>query len=253
MGSPHPDPEKLLAEARESWADLGRLPEPPSGLESTRLALHRVAENVVSAARQRATGNEIALRWYPGGFGTPPFPDDRGNRVLRVDGVELVDSCDGAERRAELTTLRATGKLAGDLVDAHELDEEPLALEAAAAQFVGAWFCFATLAVADLRVRADQALDPGWVQLWPEHFDVATELGLEDLGQRAGYGASPGDEAHPEPYIYVAPWTVRPEGELWNASAFPGAELSYRELLAAPDPVAAAAEFFDTRLAHLTT
>ena len=37
------------------------------------------------------------------------------------------------------------------------------------------------------------------------------------------------------------------EGELWNATGFPGAELTYAELLAAPDPRAAALEFFTTR------
>jgi hypothetical protein len=41
----------------------------------TRETLHRLAANVVSPARVRATGNEIALTPTPGGFGTPPFPD----------------------------------------------------------------------------------------------------------------------------------------------------------------------------------
>jgi len=36
-------------------------------------------------------------------------------------------------------------------------------------------------------------------------------------------------------------------GELWNATAFPGAELGYAELMAAADPHAAALEFFTTR------
>jgi hypothetical protein len=251
--APHPDPAELLTEARSAWAANGRLPEPPPKLEETRLALHAVAERVVSAARHRATGNEIALRWYPGGYGTPPFADDRGARVVRVDCVELVDSCDGSDRRDALTSLRATGKLVGDLVDAHELSDDRLALDEDAARFLSDWFCFATLVIAQLRVDATPELDPGWVQLWPEHFDVATELGREDRGQRAAYGASPGDEEHPEPYIYVAPWSAPPEGELWNASAFKGAELSYRELLSASDPAQAAAEFFDARLRALTT
>jgi hypothetical protein len=252
VSAPHPDPALLLADAQETWARIGRLSGAPAGLEAARSALHSVAEQVVSPARQRATGNEIALRWYPGGFGTPPFADDRGNRVVRVDGVELVDSCDGAERRAELTSLRATGTLVGDLVDAHLLPDDPLGLQLSVARFLGEWFCFGTLAVAMLRVGAADELEPGWVQLWPEHFDVATELGSENRGQRAAYGASPGDDEHPEPYLYVAPWTARPEGELWNATAFAGAEMPYRELLAVRDPEAAAAEFFDSRLRALT-
>jgi hypothetical protein len=62
----------------------------------------------------------------------------------------------------------------------------------------------------------------------------------------ANYGFSPGDEQHAEPYAYVGPFGPV-EGELWNATGFPGAELTYAELLAAPEPRAAALEFFTTR------
>ena len=70
--------------------------------------------------------------------------------------------------------------------------------------------------------------------LWPEHFDIAIDLGSESAGKRATIGASPGDESHPEPYLYVTPWTAEVSGELWNAQGFKGAELGYAELLAAP-------------------
>jgi hypothetical protein len=89
------------------------------------------------------------------------------------------------------------------------------------------------------------------VQLWPEHFDVAVELGNEQAERRAACGGSPSDEGHGEPYLYVAPWTARPEGDLWQASGFPGAEMSYAELLAAQDQRGAALEFFRVRLAAL--
>ena len=95
--------------------------------------------------------------------------------------------------------------------------------------------------------------DPGWVQLWPEHFDVATELGSEERGERAAYGASPGDDEHPEPYLYVAPWTARPEGELWNATAFAGAELGLPRPARGRRSGGAAADFFEARLIALTS
>ena len=90
--------------------------------------------------------------------------------------------------------------------------------------------------------------DPSPIRLWPEHFDVATDLGSEDAGMRATVGASPGDEDHGEPYLYVGPWAKQPEGPLWNATGFAGAELGYADLLAAPDQPAAAAAFFAGRL-----
>jgi hypothetical protein len=87
------------------------------------------------------------------------------------------------------------------------------------------------------------------VQLWPEHFDLATELGAEAAGRRAGYGGSPGDELHAEPYLYVVPWEpARADGPLWNATAFSGAELGLRELLDADDQRECALSFFRERL-----
>jgi len=58
--------------------------------------------------------------------------------------------------------------------------------------------------------------------------------------------SSPGDEGHAEPYLYVGPWSAPVTGELWNAEGFSGAELSYAELVAAPDQAAAAKDFLET-------
>ena len=95
-------------------------------------------------------------------------------------------------------------------------------------------------------------LDPEPIRLWPEHFDVATVLGHEKDGARANYGASPGDEEHPEPYLYVGPWQAPPRGEIWNATAFDGAELPYAELLAAEQQVGTGVDFLAGRLEALS-
>ena len=89
------------------------------------------------------------------------------------------------------------------------------------------------------------------MQLWPEHFDIAVELGTERDGHRAGFGASPGDELHPEPYLYVVPWSEVPASDLWQATAFRGAELPYATLLLAENQRETALRFFDERLAAL--
>ena len=65
--------------------------------------------------------------------------------------------------------------------------------------------------------------------------------------QRANYGFSPGDDHHAEPYAYISPWTAEVRGELWQATGFRGAELTYAELRGASDPRAAALDFFTTR------
>ncbi len=88
--------------------------------------------------------------------------------------------------------------------------------------------------------------------MWPEHFDIAFEAGREAADMRATYGASPGDDEHREPYVYVGPWTAEVSGELWNATGFRGAELGYVELLGADDPEILAIEFMRSRYAALT-
>ena len=91
------------------------------------------------------------------------------------------------------------------------------------------------------------------IVLWPEHFDIAFEAGSQAGGGRANYGVSPGDGEHPEPYVYVGPWSGEVSGELWNATAFPGAEVGYADLLAVADPQALAAQFLMLRYAALSS
>ncbi|MFL5870596.1 MAG: hypothetical protein ACJ75R_05910, partial [Solirubrobacterales bacterium] len=90
--------------------------------------------------------------------------------------------------------------------------------------------------------------DSSLVRIWPEHFDIAVELGEDTARGRANFGASPGDENHDEPYLYVGPFDPGlASGELWNATGFPGAELGYCELLAAEDQRRAALGFMRER------
>jgi hypothetical protein len=182
-----------------------------STFAATREALHRVAEHVVSPARVAATGHEIALTVTPGGFGTPPFPDGGG---VRVDGTELVvRDAAGTERRAPLRSLAAAAALAGVTAD-----DAPLDVDAAAAARLAEFYAFAQRV---LEILHAEAREPSPIHLWPEHFDLAFDAG------EVNYGASPGDADHDEPYLYVGPWTAPAPGPLWNATGFPGAELTW--------------------------
>ena len=206
------------------WERLAPLPE---SFTATREALHKVAEGVVAPARRPP--NELSLRYTRGGFGTPFFEQDGRDCQVRVEHGELV---------------RQRGK-----------DEERQSLpdtDRAAASALGDFYGFACSVLEELRAEEADG-DPSLVRLWPEHFDIALELGPEARGQRANFGASPGDEDHQEPYIYVGPWDSElASGALWNATGFPGAELSYTELLEAKDQRAAALRFMGERYAALT-
>jgi hypothetical protein len=244
------DDPALAAWCRERW--LGPYPAlaaAPDGYADTRVALHAVAEHVLAPARRHANG-KIGLRHVRGGFGTPFFGDDAQVSV-RATALHVVRA--GAGSSHALTSLAAAAAALGDLAaPGAELSGDPLALDDGAAAVVCAWFGFAYSVLEELRARANEELAPSRVQIWPEHFDAAVELGSEADGRRAGYGCSPGDELHPEPYCYVTPWTEQPAGELWNARGFAGAELSYAELLGAGDPGALALAFFAQRLRALT-
>jgi hypothetical protein len=219
----------------------------PAGFPATREALHRVAEEIVAPARKPQ--NEIALRQTPGGFGTPEFEFEGAAVQVRVDGAELVVSRDGEERRSAIESLAGAGELVGGdlLPDGVPTESTPLGIDPEAARQLGDFYEFAATALERVRSSLPAEDEASDLNLWPEHFDIAFEAGSEPDGRRANYGASPGDEGHDEPYLYVGPWSPGVEGELWNASGFTGAEMTYAELAAADDQTGAALEFFTSR------
>lgn len=245
------DPE-LERWCAERWlGPYRRLGAAPATLADTRGALHALAERVIAPARQRANG-KIGLRFTRGGFGTPFFGDDV---QVRVTDAELVVQTRAGVRAAPVTTLSAAAAHLGpELLGEWTAQDDPvLAVDPAAAQLLGDWFGFGASVLEELRLGAGPALEPSRVQLWPEHFDIAVELGSDADGQRAGYGASPGDEQHPEPYLYVVPWAEVPDDPVWQATGFRGAELPYSALLDETDQRAAALSFMRARLEALTT
>jgi len=232
------------------------LGEAPANLAATRVALHRLATYVIAPARHASNG-KFGLRSTLGGFGTPFFGDDR---QIRVVGDRLVDQVGDTARSAPITTLRAAAEFLSVDIDpetAAEHDSPPvgdidedLAIDAGSSAFLGRWFAMAFAALE--AVRADAAsTDPSRPQLWPGHFDPAIEVGDED--HRGSYGASPGDDAIPEPYLYVSVWWADRIGldtndPRWNAPSFPGALLRLSDFgsIDTPtgDPVEVATQFW---------
>jgi hypothetical protein len=228
-----------------------RLQPLPARFEATRDALHQVAFFAVAPARYQAEGR-MGLRAAPGGFGTPEFD----GRVARVEGNTLVHEQSNAVASQTITTIGAAAGFFGVeyTTDWYERGfRDPLApvgpdvelsVDDEAGRALGAWFGFGHDVLETLRSHGSEGDDVSTVQLWPEHFDPAIEMGSEDRGLRASYGLSPGDRAHDEPYVYVAPW-----GEIdrslpyWNDKAFNGSSLGYAELLTAPDPAKMALDF----------
>jgi hypothetical protein len=228
---------------------LRRLDRVPAGLTDTRRSLHALARRVIGPVRERANEHS-GLRWTRGGFGTPFFGADA---QVRVEHGVLVVQSRFRERRAEITTLADAAELIGfDLVgDETEIVAEPLSVDPAAARFVGDFLGFATNVLEQLRADVPAEYEPSHLELWPSTFDLTVEVGMEHAGRRAAFGASLGDLHHDQPYLFVTPLDVRPTGDLWQAASFSGAELTYRELRAAPDQRACALDFLRSRVEAL--
>jgi hypothetical protein len=230
---------------------LGAWPTPPpippiDAFVHTRLALHSLAEHVLCPARHRVNG-KIGLRFTRGGFGTPFFGTDE---QVRVEGSTLIHTTTAApETRTALTTLAAAAAAVGIEPGAPDVFEattpldlhRPFDLDAVALTTLGWWFGFATAVLAQLRADSPsnrpETVAPSLLQLWPEHFDIAADLGDTANGHRANFGASPGDATHPEPYFYVGPWDLNvltattTADPYWNESF--GSSLPYSALLGA--------------------
>jgi hypothetical protein len=185
------------------------------------VALHTVAEHILGAASYAAVGH-IGLRANESGFAT----QDLNGRTFTVSGPCLTDG----ERSLALpgSTLRGVadwaqvvpGAPATVYTPTTPLDlETPLQIDAECAVMLGEWF-------AGMQIVLTSVFPNETIQLWPEHFDLATSV------NEANFGASPGDSQMPEPYLYFGPW----------GGGF--TPMPFSELTKAGDPLAAAEGFF---------
>ena len=192
------------------------------------------------------------MRSTPGGFGTPEYD----GKVSRIEGNLLVQETAGEVATQVITTIRAAAEFYGVAYDVDRFTEfkdplpamepdRPLRVEEEPALALADWFAFGSQILETLRDEANAADDVSEVQLWPEHFDPAIEMGSETEGRRASYGASPGDRGHLEPYLYVSAWgEIDRDDPFWNDRHFNGASLPYVTLLEAEDQERVALEFF---------
>jgi hypothetical protein len=219
----------------------------PDSFAATRASLHALAEHVIAPARYRVDGH-IGLVATAGGFGTPRFGN--GERI-RVDGTELAHERPGSTTRVAITTIAAAAQFLGISPGAPAEVYSPattvafdvhLAVAAESARALAAWIDFASSLLEEVR-SAYSALAPTPVQMWPEHFDLSCDFGDADAGARANYGASPGDDAISDPYLYVGPWDAARRTGALGTRGF-GAALTYDEVRGGASERAAGLEFY---------
>ncbi len=210
----------------------------PDVLATTRRSLHAVGEHVLAAALYQGR-RRIGLRQFTGGFATQNYLHLRDGAAVErramVVGTEIIvrddDLAGGTiEDRAPITTLAAAGALV-DVLPGMPADmytpaplpavDEEVVVDAEAAAFLAELTAigYAALVILCAHFVHDE---PAEVQLWPEHFDLATSLG------EVNYGVSPGDADHAWPYFYVGPWSPPPADGFWNEPF--GASLEVQEV-----------------------
>src|SRR6266545_3131429 len=97
--------------------------------------------------------------------------------------------------------------------------------------------------ITTLNAAAELVLDGPPDLAWAEQFDAAFDCLPEE--RRCTFGASPGDAAVPQPYLYVLPWRFdeAPPNAFWNSTSFRGAILPFGHLVDAEDQRALALRF----------
>jgi len=226
---------------------------------ATRSALHVVSAHVLGRRRYEVTGR-FGLRATPGGVGTPAFGDPL--EVVRVSGTILIRELgsDSATLAIPGRSLRQLAEFAGTDVDRPFSvggqtppvgdPDRPIELDDATVGVLAGWFALGWVVMDRFLEGLPDGAGPAAIQLWPEHFDAATNVGVPG-GARLNVGFSPGDDFEPEPYAYVGPWGPERPGDpdFWNAPF--GAVLSASKVLNHHDPVALSLDFLETGLRAL--
>jgi hypothetical protein len=173
---------------------------------------------------------------------------------MRIEGTELVFVDGGTETREPITSLRQVGDLVGiapsdhtakpDIPQMGDIDEQ-LNLDDESARFLARWYQFGSAVLGQLR-EDEESLNATEIVIWSHHLDPSIELFAD--AQTASLGASAGDGAIDEPYLYITPWSTEglSPGDYWNAESFFGSAVTISQLVASGDPLGTAIAFFRT-------
>lgn len=245
--------------SRDREREAHRVEPAETSFDATRDELHRVAAHIL-ARRRWEVSRRFGLRVTPGGIATPMFGPDgecirtsAGVLIREVGAVATLTPISGASLRelakavdADIDAAFSCGADTPELGD----PDRPLYLDVAHLEALARWYQLGWTVLDLVLGRLPDSAEPATLQLWPEHLDVGTNVGLPD-GGRVNLGCSPGDSYLAEPYLYVGPWgTARPgEPSYWNAPF--GAALAMSEVMRAARPIERGVSFMGTGLDSL--
>ena len=150
-------------------------------------SLHRIAAHVLARRRFQVSGR-FGLRASPGGIATRAFGD--GPEVLRLAGPVLIRESGGTSAAMTVTgsTLRLLADFAGTDLDAPfscgddtpELGDPdaPVLIDPARLAVLVGWYDLGWRALDAVIAALPVDAAPATLQLWPEHLDVGTNVGV---------------------------------------------------------------------------
>jgi hypothetical protein len=222
---------------------------------NTLSVLHRIVAHVLARRRFEVSGR-FGLRASPGGIVTPAFGDEP--ETVRLSGSFLLRETGGTIscRAIPGSSLRELAVFAGTDIDAPFScgddtpaigePDVPLTLDAGSVRRLADWYALGWVALDTVIGSLAPEAEPATIQLWPEHLDAATNVGVGGGGgggERVNLGFSPGDAFESEPYAYVGPWSAQRHGDpdYWNAPF--GAVLRASDVAASGDSLATCIQF----------
>jgi hypothetical protein len=224
--------------------------------ETTRIALHRIAAHILGRRRWDVSGH-FGLRVTPGGISTPIFGPT--GESVRIAGTSLLRELDGVTTSTPLqgATLRSLATFVSADIDAPFSSgdgtppigepDEPIEIDAKDVDTIADWYNVGWRVLDAAIASLPASSKPAVLQLWPEHFDIGTDVELPS-GGRVNLGCSAGDSFERRPYLYVGPWNDARPGDpsYWNASF--GAVLAGPDLGSRAEAIARGFVFMKTGL-----
>lgn len=173
------------------------------GYAGTRDQLRGVAESLIAGPQYRAAGT-IRLAVRPDGFAATALP-------LAVHGTTFTWQDDRAELAGPVGAVAAAAGLDYGPPDGAYRSAAPMPADTVLdLNPEAAALLYRSLYAGGFALT--QVLPDGHPVLWPEHFDVAV------AADQVTYGVAAGDDLHPLPYAYVAPFDVTAHrGPFFNA------------------------------------
>ena len=187
------------------------MPSPrPDSFDSTRAALHALAEHVLGAAAlPRRRAHRPACRRRAGSVRrssatASEFGSKASNWCTSVPARRRASASRRSARRHSSSAFRSARPHRCTSPRPRVCPTHRSRSTGAAARMLADWYAFGAGLLDELRATYGSRM-PSPAAIWPEHFDLACEIGDDDAGDPRQLRRLPGRRPISQPYLYVEP------------------------------------------------